>query len=176
VKTFLILTGLCLIGGGAALFGAGLLARYWPRPRARAPRDTEPPSAALRHPAARWALRLRLLVLRTPAGKAPGVRRPVRHQGADRRYGAELNAMRREATCAELRTPAEQMVIDHAGMAAIGTAVAAFDLEVDRLLDVFLRDLPQVRIRVASAAEQTGEFDATALRELLGADDGLVTA
>jgi hypothetical protein len=97
---------------------------------------------------------------------------PVRHVGATEGYGQVLHRLRDADIAPELMTPAEQVVADHRALAGIDRARDAFEMAVGRVLDQLTAPLDaQTRLRLASAAEQTGELPVAELRALLAAED-----
>jgi hypothetical protein len=180
-----------LILGAAILLGAGLLAlaatvpvrrRSQPYTPLRADRQPqEPPS-----PAGNWwygsvvlgGTPVRDLPVRPVPGDTdrPGRHRPEPdlHRGATEDWSpvATTNAAGQSD---DMLTPAQQMAADHDALAGVTAAVVAFGARIDALLDAFLADDPETRLRVAaygpSTLGQTGQFDRAELEALLAADD-----
>jgi hypothetical protein len=105
------------------------------------------------------------------AGGGPGA--PVQHEGATEGYGRMLHRLRDADIAPELIRPAEQMVADHRALAGpITQAIDLFEMRVGAALAAFTAPLDAAtRMRLASAAEETGPLPMAEVRALLAAED-----
>jgi hypothetical protein len=182
--TALMIACFAVAAGALAYLGKDLVAAIARRRTTREPRP-EPVSPTTPTPGARH-LRLplvRRLVEHRAAGEGPAPTvddqpdetdappaepAPEREtSGADDRYATDLRKARDLRPSPDLIRPAEQMVADHADLAAIGEAIDLFDATIEAALDRFLRDMPAARMHLAASVEQTGEISRAELDEML---------
>lgn len=156
-----------------AVAGTATLNRLTRRRRHREPETPERPQPRAAAVAARPPVLLRLVRLlvlhRRPA---PGRRlpTPAPHEGASVNWSPTRETSR-AGQAPELITATEHMAADHAFLSGISAAVNEFDRLIEAELDRFLRDLPQVRMRLAAGATPTGEWSLVELRDRLAAED-----
>lgn len=82
---------------------------------------------------------------------------PVPHVGATADW-SPLRTIGTKTVAAELVTPVEQVVADHAELDPITEALATFNERVWNAIEGFLGAYPDVALKVRAAVDQTGEL------------------